>query len=103
MRCLDKRVLDAIICLISGYKQVDKIVIFGSRARSDCSMKSDIDIAVFGNAISDTDVNIIKHRLEEEIKTILKFDVVNFNTIEKNSLRDNILKQGKVIYERSKD
>jgi hypothetical protein len=40
--------------------------------------------------------------LEEALKTPLKLDVVNFYDIGKEALKDNILKQGKVIYEYAK-
>ncbi|HHV16764.1 MAG TPA: nucleotidyltransferase domain-containing protein, partial [Gelria sp.] len=34
---------------VAGKYKVEKLVLFGSRARGDNSLRSDYDIAVFGN------------------------------------------------------
>jgi len=96
---LDSKITKAIVDLINGYKKAEKIVIFGSRAGAGFSVTSDIDIAVFGREWSASDLNLVKHRLEEEVKTPLKFDLVNFYRLDKKDLKENILNQGVVIYE----
>jgi len=88
-----------IVKLIVAYKKPKKIVIFGSRARSDFKDTSDIDIAIFDRDWNDTDINLIKDAIQEGIKTPLKIDVVNFHSLEKARLRANILKEGRVLYE----
>jgi hypothetical protein len=42
---------------------------------------------------------MIKHNLEEHIKTPLKLDVLNFYAINKIKLKKEILSKGIVIYE----
>jgi len=96
---LPETLLKSIINLIINYKAVDKIAIFGSRARNDNKPHSDIDIVIWDKDLSHTDINIIKNKLEEEIHTVLKFDVLNFYKIEKKSLAENILEDGVMIYE----
>lgn len=95
----DSEMLKQIVDLIIGYKKLEKIVVFGSRARSDFREVSDIDIAVFGHDWTDTDINLVKDILHEHIKTPLKIDVVNFYQIKNKKLKTNILKEGKAIYE----
>lgn len=97
-RGLNKSLLAQIIKIILSYKEVEKIVLFGSRAKDTFSQISDIDIAIFAKDWSDRDINIIKHRLDEEVKIPLKFDVMNFYSLSKKSLKQSILKDGRIIY-----
>jgi len=96
---LDKQLLEKIVNLILSHKKPEKVVLFGSRAEGSSKKTSDIDIAVFAKDWTSRDFNIVKNCLEEEIATPLKFDVVNFYGLTKESLKTNILKKGRVIYE----
>ena len=42
-------------------------------------------------------------KLDEFIKTPLKFDLLNFYKIGKTKLKENILKEGRIIYDIRKD
>lgn len=103
MRGLNKQILNQIVNLILDYKIPEKIVIFGSRVRANYKYTSDIDIAIFGKDWTSRDINIIKHTLDEYVKTPLKFDVLNFYAVTKDRLKENILKKGRLIYEFRKD
>ncbi len=83
---------------IKSYAQfygVDKIVIFGSRARGDYKKKSDIDLAFYGGDSSEFILCI-----DEDVHTLLKFDVVDLNRPVDEDLRKSIEKEGIVIYEK---
>jgi 23S rRNA (uracil1939-C5)-methyltransferase len=95
---IDKPLLKNICFLIRSHKPVEKILLFGSRARRDFRVVSDIDIAVFAKNWTQQDVNLAKAALEETIKTPLTFDLVNYYLVEKPSLKRRILKEGKVLY-----
>ena len=100
---LSKTIKQNIIKVILGHKKPQKIVIFGSRSAGTNSKTSDIDIAIFGKRWSDTDINVVKNLLEENVKTPLKFDVLNYYAVSKDTLKKNIIKTGKVIYDSGKD
>jgi len=95
--------LDEILRQILKYKKPEKIVIFGSRAGGDFDKTSDIDIAIFAKSWSSEDVNHIRDQLEEYVKTPLKFDVIDFYRLTKKSLKEKILRKGKIIYESRAD
>lgn len=82
----------------SQWPSVDKVILFGSRARGDNQERADIDIAILGSDISENDWIYLREAIEE-IPTLLVFDVVRFETASKE-LQDVILQEGKVIYER---
>ncbi|KAI4449003.1 hypothetical protein C823_003532 [Eubacterium plexicaudatum ASF492] len=80
--------------------QVEKIVLFGSRARGDHHSRSDIDLAVWGihDAVRYLD---FQEAVEEQIPTLLCFDLVDMEGFcVSDALRDEIGKDGVVIYEK---
>ncbi|EKD27535.1 MAG: hypothetical protein ACD_79C00680G0004 [uncultured bacterium] len=100
---LNTNIRNKIIELIISHKEVNKIVLFGSRANNTANKTSDIDIAIFSEKWSRKDINLVKNLLENEIKTPLKFDLLNFDTISKISLKKDIIKEGKILYESKKN
>lgn len=74
---------------------VEKVVLFGSRARGDFRRTSDIDLAITGG----NSTAFILH-VDEETSTLLKYDVVNMNGPVQEELLEAIKKEGIVIYEK---
>lgn len=74
---------------------INKITLFGSRARGDNRDRSDIDIAVSGGNITGFALDA-----EEVIDTLLMFDVVNLDEYVQPKLLEEIEKEGIVIYEK---
>ena len=99
---IKKKLLEDIIITIIEYKNIDRIVVFGSRASNDYTYNSDIDLAVFSDQLTSRDVNIIKDNLEE-LPTALKFDVVGYSILKKELLKTHINNSGITIYEQKKD
>ena len=100
---IDQEILDLIVKVIINQKQVDRVVIFGSRAGDSFTRTSDIDIAVFGGNWTETDTALAKDMLEESISTPLKFDLLNYAKITKDYLKRMITENGKVIYDKRPD
>ncbi|MSR76932.1 MAG: nucleotidyltransferase domain-containing protein [Candidatus Omnitrophica bacterium] len=98
-RLTDPKLLRQIVRILLKRKPVSKVVLFGSRARGDATTVSDLDIAIFDRRWTDRDVNLAKQDLEEMLSTPLKIDLVEYYGIQKEKLRKNILKEGKVLYD----
>lgn len=96
---IEEEVLEKIIEVLKKYKQVRKACIFGSRARGDYKRSSDVDICIWLEDGSENPIYKIEDELEE-VNTILLFDIVEFNSITKESFKESIVKEGVVIYER---
>jgi uncharacterized protein len=84
-------------CIIDS--TIERILLFGSRARGDFQKTSDIDLAIFTNSLSHTQQNLIAQKIYE-MQTPLKIDVLFVNRISKEKLISNIYKEGVVIYEK---
>lgn len=83
------------ICKIAKAHQVDKVILFGSRARGDYKERSDIDLAVSGGRGDEFSIIV-----DEETSTLLKFDIVNLDNPVQKELRESIEKEGVILYEK---
>lgn len=90
---IKESVVDEIVILANKY-HINKVILFGSRARGDYKERSDIDIAVAGG-----DFNRFVIDVDEETSTLLKYDIVNLDGVMQAELRDSILREGIVMYE----
>ena len=72
-----------------------KIVLFGSRARGDNHPRSDIDLAIYG--MPERQQAPFYFAVEEELQTLLKFDLVHITEHTSPALLENIRKDGITI------
>ncbi|MCL2862933.1 MAG: nucleotidyltransferase domain-containing protein [Methanimicrococcus sp.] len=77
---------------------IQKAVVFGSRAKGNYKKNSDVDIALYGDIIP-SETEKVKCDLEE-LPFIYKFDVVAYNSVKNEALREHIDRVGVVIYEK---
>lgn len=73
---------------------IDRAVVFGSRAKGNWRENSDIDIAVFG---ASANVGSLVAQLDE-LPMPYKFDIVDYNSINSCALREHIDRVGIEIY-----
>ncbi len=79
---------------------VETIWLFGSRARGDNMERADIDLAISCHEAGTKEWLIIAEIIEDA-DTLLEIDLVNFDKLPENSvLKQNILNQGIVLYEK---
>lgn len=91
---LDKNIQNEIIDQARKY-HINKVILFGSRARGDNKERSDIDLAVTGG-------NVAQFRLavDDEVRTLLMFDVVNLDEPVQKPLLESIENEGVILYEK---
>lgn len=91
---LEQNIRNEIIDLAKKY-HIGKVILFGSRARGDNKERSDIDLAVTGG-------NVTEFRLavDDEIRTLLMFDVVNLDEPVQKPLLQAIESEGVILYEK---
>ena len=68
---------------------VEKVILFGSRARGTNTERSDIDIAVYGG-----DFDSFYWDIKEKVHSLLMFDVVEIDAGISEELRKEIKKDG---------
>jgi len=91
---LSQPIIDCIIALASQCN-LDKVILFGSRVRGTNLERSDIDLAIQGG-----DTITFAASVDEDIPTLLFFNVVDLGKPVQLELLQEIRKDGIVIYEK---
>jgi predicted nucleotidyltransferase len=78
---------------------IEKVVIYGSRAKGNYRNGSDIDITLFGKELS---LQILLRLMNEidELNTPYMFDISIYDTLSSETLKEHIDRVGLVFYER---
>lgn len=88
---------DQIITICRKYDYIEKVILFGSRARGDNEEKSDIDLAVY----SDKPFMEFIEDIEMNTKTLLEFDFSDMNSVKDEFFIEQVKNDGIIIYERN--
>ena len=96
---LQKETIDELQRTFSSFKEINEVVLYGSRAKGSYTNSSDIDITIKG-----TDLSLkILNKLHIQIDDLLlpyTFDISIYKHINNKELIEHIDRIGKVIYER---
>jgi uncharacterized protein len=90
----------AVADCLKTFAEVERIIVFGSRARGDAAPRSDVDLAV---ACPKADARRWSDIVEaaENAPTLLQIDLVRMETAPAELLAQ-INREGRVLYERSR-
>lgn len=95
---LKPQIIEDIKDILKKYPEVEKAVIFGSRARGNYRKGSDIDITLFGDKLTNSINTKIFYEIDN-LYLVYNIDLINFNTLnEEDKLRQSILDEGVEIY-----
>lgn len=83
------------ICTLAEKNHIERVILFGSRARGDFKRTSDIDLAVSGGNVAAFSLDV-----EEETTTLLQYDIVNLDGSVQEELLESIRREGIIIYEK---
>lgn len=84
----------------SSFNEMEKAVIFGSRAMGNYKKGSDVGIAIIGESVTKKTVYGLHDLLSEEYPLPNFFDIINYNEISNTKLRRHNESAGQVIYQR---
>lgn len=82
------------------HPDIEEVIIFGSRAMGNYKKGSDIDLAVKGKNIDRKILRRLLEALNEEYPLPYFFDIVSYNDIGNEDLKEHIDSKGKSIYRR---
>ncbi|ADY12431.1 nucleotidyltransferase domain-containing protein [Sphaerochaeta globosa] len=98
---LRPEILDQLDILFKSYKEIDAVILYGSRAKGTYRPGSDIDITIKGEHFEDSLVG----KLAEEIDDLLlpySFDISSWSQIDNPDLLAHIERVGIIIYQKPK-
>ena len=82
--------------ICSKYSDIEKVFLFGSRARGDNNIKSDIDLAVYCNG----SLSEFIEDVENNTSTLLEYDFSDMKSINDEIFIKQVNKDGIIIYEK---
>ncbi len=97
---LPERDIKMILEAVQKYEEIQKVLIFGSRAMGNYKKASDIDLALFGENISRKTILRLNDDLNEEYPIPYFFDILNYNEISNQELKSHIDIEGKLLYKK---
>lgn len=95
---LDLATLELLLDLLLHCPKLDEAKIFGSRALGNAKLGSDVDLCLFGD-VSFNDSTRMQAQLQENSPYL--WDVVCYNQLDNEKLKQHIVQFGKTIYKRS--
>jgi predicted nucleotidyltransferase len=96
---LSDKVIKQLQNIFSQYEDIEKVTIYGSRAKGNYRKGSDIDLVFYGNNLNQKIIYSIEEDIEELYLPYL-FDIAIFSHIKNKELIEHIQRVGKIFYER---
>ena len=100
---MNKKELDSLIRVFELYPEIKLVYFFGSKAKDESGPLSDYDLAFYLDERDKKRIFEIKFKLQDEIGRLFKtdkVDIIMLNIAESPELKYNIIKEGKLIYEK---
>lgn len=94
---IEEDIYQEILNIFSKISEINKVILFGSRAKQTYKPTSDIDLAV---ELEEDSKKLLLIRKLDEIRCALKFDILNINNIKNEQLINDIKNEGIIIYKK---
>lgn len=99
---LEQKDIDEILNIAAQFSEIEKVIVFGSRAKGNHTKGSDIDLAISGENITPATLVKLSERLNSESMLPYFFDILHYENINNNELKDHIDRIGKILFPKKK-
>ena len=91
--------IDALRLTFASFPEVKEAIIYGSRARGNYRVSSDIDITLKGEELTYTQLALLDEKID--LLYLPYFvDISLFDSLKDSNLVENIVRDGQVFYQR---
>jgi uncharacterized protein len=87
-----------ILKALNSFEEVERGVLFGSRAMGNYKKGSDVDLAIIGEKVSDRVIYNLDELLNEVYPLPYFFDILHYEKINNEKLKEHINIVGKELY-----
>lgn len=94
---LSDRILGDLRRVFSAYPEIERVLIFGSRAKGTFKDGSDIDLAVFAPTMSEQCFTRLWNELDG-LPLLFRMDVLHWDKLANERLKSKVSGEGKVLY-----
>nr|VFK31961.1 MAG: Nucleotidyltransferase domain-containing protein [Candidatus Kentron sp. MB]VFK34981.1 MAG: Nucleotidyltransferase domain-containing protein [Candidatus Kentron sp. MB]VFK77099.1 MAG: Nucleotidyltransferase domain-containing protein [Candidatus Kentron sp. MB] len=95
---LNEREMGLLVGLFRRHREIEQVILFGSRAKGNARPNSDIDLAIVG-ICDDLAMEALARELEA-LPLPYRFDLKSLTTVRHRALREHIERVGIVIHAR---
>jgi len=89
------------ICgVFAQHQHIEKVVLYGSRAKGNYKTGSDIDLTLYGSGVDFDQLNVIASELDDLLLPYT-IDLSLFEKLQHTELREHIERVGVVFYQRN--
>lgn len=96
---LPRMAIRRITDVLSAYPDIDRVILYGSRAKGNFRAGSDIDLAIVGDCFTEKQLLELETRLDDLLLPYT-IDLCRFAALQNAELIDHINRVGKVFYEK---
>lgn len=97
---LDEKELLSVISVLKQNAKIDSVILFGSRAKGNFSVGSDVDISLLGANITLNDILEASLKIDE-LELPYKFDLIIYDRIQEKALIEHINRIGIKLFDRN--
>lgn len=94
---LSKAVFLILQSMFAKYPSVERVVIFGSRAKGNYRAGSDIDLVVIAPTMSQSDFALLRSDLDDT-SILFKMDLIHWDALSNQLLKSKIMAEGVAFY-----
>ena len=91
---------ELIVESIAARPEIERVLIFGSRAMGNAKHGSDIDLALYGEKVTRATAESLSGELNERAPIPYSVDVVAYREIDHDGLKDHIDTEGREFFRR---
>lgn len=96
---LNQETINKINSVFEKHPEIEKVIIYGSRAKGNYRAGSDIDLTLIGNNLGHNLAGTVNSEIDD-LNTPYLFDVSVFGKLNSPSLKEHINRVGKVFYKK---
>lgn len=97
---LRKKDMDYMTDLFAARPEIEKVIIYGSRATGHHRHGSDVDLALVGKEVDFDTISQVQTNLNEDGPTLLFFEVLGYDKLTNEKLKSEIDNDGICLYQR---
>lgn len=86
-----------LVSVLSSHKNIDKAIVYGSRAKGTNRKFSDVDMTLVGSSLTHSDLNNVALSVDDLLLPY-EFDISLYSSLKNKDLLEHINRVGKVIY-----
>jgi len=94
---LEANTIEKIKNAVKSYTNIRKVILFGSRAKGNAKIGSDIDIALVGENITFREICRLGSEFDQ-LNLPYKIDILDYSSIKNQELKEHIDRVGIVLF-----